>query len=212
MNYYITKICKIVPFQLVVNNQHVYSEESPAPFAAFMKSLYQKFQVSYTKFYKMDGLSKLGFITAEILFKDTDFLAKYNKDSIGLIVQNSSSTLLTDTDFQNTISDRAKYFPSPSVFVYTLPNIMLGEICIRHQIKGENAVFIEEKFDPAFLISSVAGQFKAKRMDACVAGWIEYNNSTFEAFLALVEPEDRVGSHPNPIALDPENIAEVFQS
>ena len=40
-------------------------------FAAFIKTLYKKEMISYPKFYKMDNMSKLGFLGAEMLFNET---------------------------------------------------------------------------------------------------------------------------------------------
>ena len=34
---------------------------------------------------------------------------------------------------------------APHCFVYTLPNIMLGEICIRHGFKGEQLCMVDGK-------------------------------------------------------------------
>ena len=113
--------------------------ENNINFATFIKSLYKREQLNYPKFYKMDNLSKLGFITAELVLRKRNIPDLYKKETIGVMITNSSSSLDTDINFQATISDAANYFPSPSVFVYTLPNILIGEICIRNGIKGENA-------------------------------------------------------------------------
>jgi len=72
---------------------------------------------------------------------------------------NASSSLESDEKHQEFIRDRKKYSPSPSVFVYTLPNIMAGEIAIRHKIKGENTVFIFERFDPGFIFHYISELF-----------------------------------------------------
>ena len=108
----------------------------------FLKEFYRHLKPDYLKFFKMDNLSKLGFLSAEILLQEID-----NKEDFGVILSTSSSSLDTDTAFQETIQDADNFFPSPSVFVYTLPNIVIGEICIRHKIYGENAMFIIHEND-----------------------------------------------------------------
>jgi hypothetical protein len=161
-------------------------------FAAFIKALYKKEAISYPKFYKMDNLSKLGFLGAEILLKDTAFLDRYRKEEIGIVIMNSSSSLDTDMAYNETIKDKSNYFPSPSVFVYTLPNILIGEICIRHKIKGENAFLVTDQFDPGKVIESVKLLLDKDHAQACLCGWVEVLGDKFESVLFLVEKEKTV--------------------
>src|SRR5215203_1457166 len=106
----------------------------------FLKELYKLLKCDYPKFYKMDNLSKLAFIASESLLKDKKLT--YASEDIALVFSNSSASLDTDIHYFNSVNDKNNYFPSPAVFVYTLPNIMVGEICIRNQFMGENAFFI----------------------------------------------------------------------
>jgi hypothetical protein len=184
---YISGWCKITGQAVILNNKKEIPEENFANFAAFIKSLYKKEQVSYPKFYKMDNLSKLGFLTAELLIKNSDVLKKYGKEEIGVVIANSSSSLDTDLDYQELIKDNSNYFPSPSVFVYTLPNILIGEICIKHQIKGENAFFVSEEFDPELIINYVTHLFEQGKIQACICGWVELLRDKYHSSLFLVE-------------------------
>jgi hypothetical protein len=56
-----------------------------------------------------------------------------------LVFANRSSSLDTDFKYQESINSQENYFPSPAVFVYTLPNICVGEISIKHKMQTENA-------------------------------------------------------------------------
>ena len=95
----------------------------------------------------MDDLSKLAFLTAEFVFsKNENF-----EDNTAVVLSNNASSLNTDKKHQEAIQDKENYYPSPSVFVYTLPNIAIGEISIKHHLKSENAFFIEEKFNAELL-------------------------------------------------------------
>ena len=105
------------------------SEISPV-FESFSGELFKFLGAPYPKFFKMDLLSKLGFLTAEILLMD-DPIAE--KDKTGIFIANSSSSLETDRKFHETMKNPSNYYPSPSLFVYTLPNILMGEISIRHK-------------------------------------------------------------------------------
>ena len=156
-------------------------------FATFIKALYKKEGISYPKFYKMDNLSKLGFLSAELLLNDSTFLERYRRENIGIVIMNSSSSLDTDLAYNETIRDKSNYFPSPSVFVYTLPNIVIGEICIRHKIKGENAFLITDQFDPEKIIGAVNLLMNNDRAEACICGWVEVLEDTFESVLFLIE-------------------------
>ena len=62
-----------------------------------------------------------------------------------MVFANSNSSLDVDIKHNASIADKEKYFPKPAVFVYTLPNIMLGELSIRHLLRGENIFFVSEK-------------------------------------------------------------------
>ena len=186
MEYRITGYCSIRNNGVIADDRLEHFEEKFVTFADFIKSLYKKEGISYPKFFKMDSLSKLGFLTAELLLKrrETD---KYKKERVGLVVANSASSLDTDLAFYDTIADRSNYFPSPSVFVYTLPNIMNGEICIRHKFKGENTFLVSERFDCALIYNTVLEAMDNGRMDACIAGWVELLRDRYESLLFLVE-------------------------
>ena len=102
--------------------------------------LYRRFVGDYPKFFKMDTLSRLGFIAAELLLKHSDI----SMQPSAVILANRSASIKNDTDYLATISD-GNYYPSPALFVYTLPNIVTGEIAIRHQIQGETSFYILDK-------------------------------------------------------------------
>jgi hypothetical protein len=105
---------------------------------------------------------------------------------------NSSSSLDTDLSYNQTIKDKSNYFPSPSVFVYTLPNILIGELCIRHGIKGENAFFIFNCFEPQKILDLVHLLLDKDRAQACLCGWVEVLEDNFESVIFLVEKEQRM--------------------
>jgi len=171
-----------------VDGREVYRMEVNPDFSDFMRQSAKHFEMKYPKFAKMDNLGKLGFLSAEILFRDNEFLSRYKGNRIGIIFQNGSSSLSTDFKHQATIEDKENYFPSPAVFVYTLPNIVIGEICIRHHINGENNLFVFETFQPDFLYNYIRELFENNRIDGCLAGWLDYGiDNTYKSFLFLIE-------------------------
>ena len=209
----ISRYCSIKLPVLLLNGSIVMKQEAVDP-ADFLKSAYRHLNIQYPKFFKMDNLCKLAFLSAEILLKDTELTTRYPSEEIGMIILNASSSLETDEKHQESISNRGNYFPSPSVFVYTLPNIMTGEIAIRHKIKGENAVIISEKPDAHLIFQLVDELFSRKRVSCCIAGWIEAYHDRVSSCLMLVENDEKAKSYSEPeeiIIFDPSNIERIFK-
>jgi hypothetical protein len=209
----ITRYCQVKPPEIRLNGLIVFDQPSPDP-AEFLKSAYRHLHLQYPKFFKMDTLSKLAFLSAEILLKELELATRYPSEEIGMILLNASSSLETDEKHQESISDRGNYFPSPSVFVYTLPNIMTGEIAIRHKIKGENAVFISEKPDAHIIFQVVNELFSRERVSCCITGWVEAYHDRLSSCLMLVENEEKAKSFIEPeeiIIFDPSTIERIFK-
>lgn len=181
--------------QGVINNGRILLQDNGTDPGSFFKEIYKSFDIGYPKFYKMDNLSKLCFLATENLLRGVDKFHEYPQDKIAVVVQNRSSSLDTDQKHQESIADRNNYFPSPAVFVYTLPNIMLGEICIRHKIKGENSCFLAAEFDAGFIEEYVNILFTQDDISCCITGWIDYYEGDFRANLFLVEKETSVDTY-----------------
>lgn len=175
----------------IIQNSAVYKKENllykqdEEPLESFLEKAYSSFNLSYPKFYKMDNLSKLGWLTSEILLKDEQLKERYNLQNIGIVLSNANASLDTDIHYSGTIND----IPSPAVFVYTLPNIVIGEIAIRNGFKGENAFFISESFDAALLQKYVEMLFASNAVQACICGWVEVLEDGYKCVLYLVEKE-----------------------
>ncbi|MBP0613124.1 3-oxoacyl-ACP synthase [Chryseobacterium sp. cx-311] len=173
------KLCIIENGSITVEGLTVFQEDHPA-FNDFAKAAYKKFGFDYPKFHKMDALSKLAFIASEMALKEEE-----NK-STALVFANRSSSLDTDMKYQESISSAENYFPSPAVFVYTLPNICLGEISIRHQLQTENAFFVTDEFDEDFM-NLYAGQLlKSGKAEQVLCGWVELYGENYKGFVYLL--------------------------
>ena len=156
------------------------------------RGIYRYYDIDYPKFLKMDSLCKLAFLSAEILLRSTDIVQKYPGEEVGIILENASSSLEYDRKHMESIRDRNKYFPSPSVFVYTIPNIMVAEIAIRHRVKGEHAVLILEEFDPGLIYHYVSELFRNQQVNCCLAGWVESYGDHYQSFLFVIEEKDKI--------------------
>lgn len=133
-------ICDIRGDVYAVNGVRMVSDE---PFAGYIRNEYHALEAPNMKFFKMDDQCRMGYVAAEKLLKD--FEAPLDKTRVAVILANRSSSLDTDLRHQRLLNSGEA--ASPAVFVYTLPNIVSGEICIRHGIQGENTFFVQEKSD-----------------------------------------------------------------
>ena len=183
---YVKSFCTIHNNEIILNGETVFSTE-PTVFSDFSKKAYQHLEMNYPKFFKMDNLSKLAFLGAELLLKSENDTSKENNTA--LVFANKSSSLDTDVKYQNSISDSENYYPSPAVFVYTLPNICLGEISIKHQLKSENSFFIFADYNPVFMEKYSSILLQTQKADKVLCGWVEYYNEEYKAFLYLVDKQ-----------------------
>ena len=187
METYISAYCCIRNSKIYSNGRIIFETTPGDDLNTFLVNAYRKFGFNYPKFFKMDLLCKLAFISSEILFMKNDFAKKYLGNETGIVLSNHSSSLNTDKNYFKTIQDKQNYFPGPSVFVYTLPNIMIGEICIKNKITGENVFFISEKFNAELLCRYINILFESGIINSCIGGWIELDENSFEGFLYFVE-------------------------
>lgn len=160
----------------------------------FLVSAFRESGITYAKFYKMDTLSKVGFFASEILLGGEEGRFEPREDR-AVILFNSSSSLCDDRLYCKTIESPDNWFPSPAVFVYTLPNIVTGEIAIRNKYYGETCFYVLPEPEPATICRTVADAFQDRMTSSAVCGWAECSDDdTFEAVLFLVErdevPED----------------------
>lgn len=205
----ITKYCSITNDRASVNGEIILKNVLSLPYKKYVRTLYKQLAVDYPKFFKMDGLSKLGFLSVELLVQNENILDHYPAEKTGIILSNASSSLEIDEKHQNTIKDREQYFPSPSNFVYTLPNIMAGESAIRHHFKGENTVMITRAFDPELIYEISMQAFSANALSCCICGWVEYYNEHFESQLFLIE-EDKRDKSGEGIIFDPSMLLNIY--
>lgn len=145
----------------------------------------------------MDNLSKLAFLAADVLLKRENLNEEEN--DIALIFSNRASSLDTDRKHQAAIENDAEYFPSPAGFVYTLPNICLGEISIKHKLYSENSFFIFERFNAEYLQLYANNLLQTEKAEKVLCGWVELDENNYEAFLYLVETEGEIEHNTNQI-------------
>jgi hypothetical protein len=180
----ITASCTIAHDEVRKDGKTLFKNAAASDPGDFLVSTYTHFGFNYPRFYKMDHLSKLGWLASEILLiGPLPGLTNLRPEDIGLILTNANSSLDTDLKYNASVKD----IPSPSLFGYTLPNIMIGEICIRNQFKGENAFFITEGFDGGLIEQQVNLLLDQDIVKVCICGWVELLRDDYKAVLFLVE-------------------------
>ena len=151
----------------------------------FLKEMYYNLELDYPKFFKMDNLCKLGIIGTELLSrKNKDLFSR--KDRVGIILQNKSSSLDSDIKHQEGIENNTV---SPAIFVYTLPNIVIGEISIKHKWQSEGVFFIDENIDIKLLSQYSNILLKEGRADLNLIGWIDVIKNQYSLKLCVVNAE-----------------------
>ena len=174
-----TDICTIENSKIIFNNEVIF-ESQAKHFSDFAKEAYKNLDLNYPKFHKMDNLSKLAFLASEIILKNDDH------SKTALVFANKSSSLDTDFKYQESINSLENYFPSPAVFVYTLPNICVGEISIKHKMQTENAFFVLDEFDEEFLNNYSEQILQQGKAEKVLCGWVELFQDNYNAFVYLL--------------------------
>ena len=172
---------EITPTSVILDGQPIAVNDTGEK---MLVELYRRYVGDYPKFFKMDTLARLGFIAAEIVLKQQGQTCN-SQQPTAIILANRSASIKNDTDYLATIPD-GNYYPSPALFVYTLPNIVTGEIAIRHHIQGETSFYVldnPEQLEP-IVQSTLATRHSPSVL---LAGWCECSEANmFNAKLQII--------------------------
>lgn len=177
---------KVTPNNLVIDGeiQEVVLEDN----CNVLKTIFKQYIGDYPKFYKMDLLSQLAFVASDLLLQ-----AEGNERNVpcgdrAIVLFNHSSSIQADCGYLSTIADDNNFYPSPSLFVYTLPNMAVSEIAIRNQYHGETSLYILPQKDNAVMKQVAQASLLDNSINSMVTGWIDYlDDEHFEADLSIVE-------------------------
>lgn len=172
--------------KVVVDGQTLYTEGHGM---MLLKYVYHTYVGDYPKFHKMDPLCKLGFLASELLLEaeaKAENRARFVAcEDRAVVMVGRSASLCADKAYQETICSTENYYPSPSAFIYTLPNIVTGEIAIRNHYHGETTYLLQET--PANVLQLLAQVLRAPGTRSVLGGWIDVPDAdTFEAILYLI--------------------------
>ena len=160
----------VISHRVVMNKKQVMRDSTilAGKELLYPEEFYRDRQWSYPRFFKMDKLCKWACAGAELLFSGDGLYKEIDKNKIGIVLATSHGCLDVDKRYLDSIE-----MPSPALFVYTLPNIMLGEICIRHGFKGSQLCMESEQFDAEEIYFTVNDLLENRGMDACLCGWAD---------------------------------------
>ena len=120
-------------------------------FKTYIKGLFASVSEPYMKFSKMDDYCRLGTTAVQLLLDKVGGLSQYDPYEIALIVNTDTGCIESDlAHWDNITAD--EYVSSPAIFVYTLPNVVAGEICIKNKIKGEGVTLVGNTDDPKAIV------------------------------------------------------------
>lgn len=186
--YGIQSWCSIRQGRVMLNGELLH--QAPATdFREVMRSTYKALGVDHAKFHKMDPLSKLAFLTAEVILGGAKRDGSFSPET-ALVFANRSSCIDSDRKHQQSLDDPENHWPSPAVFVYTLPNICLGEISIRHRLFTESCFFIAEEFDPAAMNRYADPLLQTGTAQQVLCAWVEKNDDHYASFAYLLDRAD----------------------
>ena len=176
---------RITPTQVLVDGNEIAFEGEGK---SMLTNIYKRRINNYPKFYKMDSLSRLGFVASELLLEAEGRHPDATSSDRAVVLFNHSSSVQADKAFQASIQDPADYFPSPAAFVYTLPNIVAGEISIRNHYQGETSFYVLPAKDERLMELIINATFGDKHTRSVLGGWLDYkDDARFEADLFIVE-------------------------
>ena len=217
-----THTIRITPEEVILDQRKIWErkeelgEQEGLEHHSLLTSLYKQMIGDYPKFYKMDGLSRLGFVASEILLnaekeeekklEERKEEGKKNLEERAIIFFNHSSSIASDRNYKKSIKDKDNYFPSPSIFVYTLPNIVTGEIAIRNHFQGETSFFILPDKDEKMMEEILQASCRDAQSKSFLTGWIDYEDERhFEAELKICRIQPSLIANPSELRYSEES-------
>ena len=135
----------------------------------------------------MDTFCKLVFIASELLINLDNKLLKKEEER-AIILFNSTSSIVTDKKFVASIKDKNNFFPSPSVFLYTLPNIVTGEIAIKNGYKGETSFYVLRKKNEELMSQIIQTTYnQSSNIKSIITGWVDcFSENEFDIDMKIL--------------------------
>ncbi|MBQ0006535.1 MAG: hypothetical protein KBS57_03925, partial [Alistipes sp.] len=167
----------------ILNRIHIKCEN---PGSTPLVEIYKKSIADNSRFYKMDLFSRLVYVTTALLIKDK--LPQHASEEVSMTVFNKTSSILADRQHLASFRNSDAFYPSPSVFINTLPNVVMGELALQYGIKGETSFIILPRRDDSLIrdiTDSVIADSPARYF---ITGWADAGTENdYEADFELLK-------------------------
>lgn len=176
----VTRSVTITPQAAVVDGERLPLSKSGK---ALLTEIYNNYMTGYQKFHRMDLMSKLVILATELLVREQES----DGESCSLILFNGSSSIISDRIHNDSIKDVDNFYPSPSRFLFTLPNISLGEAAINYNYTGETSLYILDRRDEELMQQIVESIMQCSDIKRLITGWVDCcDEECFEADLKII--------------------------
>ena len=167
-DYETARSLRITPDGLWMDGQAV-PMENHGP--SLVTEIYKKYLADGSRFFKMDLYSRLAYAATGLLAKDA--LEGCDPEDLALFIFTQNGSVLADRKHLSTFSDPKEFFPSPAIFINTLPNVVLGEIAVRNNIKGETTLVLLPERDETAMHRVIDATVSATRPSVMLYGWVD---------------------------------------
>lgn len=113
-----------------------------------------------SRFARMDLMCRLGLIAVELLDAGWEELPARRREGMAVCVETCVGALGTDVQFLRT--------PRPTLFTYSLPSTVLGEICIRYGFRGPGLCRITDGVSGSRLLDDATDLLERGEAESCV--------------------------------------------
>lgn len=181
--YEVVKRLRITPEGLWMDDQAVPLENRGS---ALVTEIFKKYLADGSRFFKMDLYSRLAYVGTTLLAKDA--LEDAGSEDRALVIFTQNGSVLADRKHLSTFSHPDEFFPSPAVFINTLPNVVLGEIAVKNSIKGETTLVLLPDRDETAMQRIIEATVAATRPSVLICGWVDCDaDDSFIADLKMLK-------------------------
>ncbi len=121
------------------------------------------------QFGRMDAYSRIGLAAAVFAMKDARFRILDNRIK-GIVAVTQTGCLRSDADYFRTVLDGRGITASPTLFAYTLPTSLIGEIAIRLGITGPGFVIQQDTLSGHAGLDLAVDILESNEADAMLVG------------------------------------------
>ncbi len=168
LGYELLRRVRLTPSEVRIDGEAVSFESTGVE---LLTEIYRKCLPANPKFHKMDLYSRLAYAGASLALKGAP--GDCDPCGIAMLLFTENGSVLADRRHLSAFRGEEGFYPSPAVFVNTIPNAVLGEIAVQYGIKGETDLVMLPRRDENVMRTVTGVTLNAVRPDAAVCGWVD---------------------------------------